>query len=95
MQAYLFVQKQPARVKMNKKNHPNRVAALILSAKYLDRSGEKPYCTFIICIRFHFVNKRFHFFWKPAQNILQPVYLHQLPKDICLARGAKPCYLIR
>lgn len=22
----------------------------------LDRSGEKPYCTFIICIRFHFVN---------------------------------------
>ncbi len=25
----------------------------------LDRSGEKPYCILIICIRFHFVNKRF------------------------------------
>ena len=25
---------------------------------FSDRSGEKPYCTFIICIRFHFVNIR-------------------------------------
>jgi hypothetical protein len=24
-----------------------------------DRSGEKPYCTFSICIRFHFVNTFF------------------------------------
>ena|GEM_PF-4446773 len=31
------------------------------NAEVLDRSGEKPYCTFIICIRFQFVNKRFHF----------------------------------
>ena len=27
--------------------------------KLLDRSGEKPYCTFIICIRFHYVNNFF------------------------------------
>lgn len=29
------------------------------SANDLDRSGEKPYCTFIICIRFHVVNNKF------------------------------------
>ena len=34
----------------------------------LDRSGEKPYCTFIICIRFHFVNKRFHFIFMLRNN---------------------------
>ena len=36
----------------------------LTSKKLLDRSGEKPYCTFIICIRFHSVNtffERFHF----------------------------------
>lgn len=39
----------------------------LTSKKLLDRSGEKPYCTFIICIRFHSVNT---FFW--ALSFLNP-----------------------
>lgn len=42
--------------KKAKKNHRNPVAAQSANS---DRSGEKPYCTFIICIRFHFVNDFF------------------------------------
>ncbi|CAM4511867.1 hypothetical protein [Paenibacillus typhae] len=34
----------------------------------LDRSGEKPYCTFIICIRLHFVNTFFKTNLSPAAS---------------------------
>jgi hypothetical protein len=44
-----------------KKIHPGGWLHIVLG---LDRSGEKPYCTFIICIRLHFVNKRLHFIFK-------------------------------
>ncbi|KQX68742.1 hypothetical protein ASD40_22985 [Paenibacillus sp. Root444D2] len=34
-------------------------SAVALMVRLSDRSGEKPYCTFIICIRFHSVNTYF------------------------------------
>ncbi|TMV51260.1 hypothetical protein FE783_05605 [Paenibacillus mesophilus] len=43
--------------KCKKKRPPKPVVAQ--SAIFSDRSGEKPYCTFIICIRLHFVNNFF------------------------------------
>jgi hypothetical protein len=51
---------------MDKKNHPGGWLHIVQG---LDRSGEKPYCTFIICIRFHFVNKRLHLFFKRLQTL--------------------------
>jgi hypothetical protein len=39
---------------LGKKKPPIKVGALMVRVS--DRSGEKPYCTFIICIRFQSVN---------------------------------------
>jgi len=48
-----------SRKKDKKRPLPRKRSLLTWSKKLLDRSGEKPYCTFIICIRFHSVNNFF------------------------------------
>lgn len=53
-------------------------SAVALMVRLSDRSGEKPYCTFIICIRFHSVNTYFENVYQLILLRLNGLYLMPL-----------------